>query len=274
MHLTLSIAQDLVNAHTEYGPLPGSQPTQYFQETYTANLLTQTIKANERILSNIQVTKNPPLPVSLPAKATLKQLAELGVANPEASWPIFVALWEELMAPGRPPVLFGLDGLSHIMKDSDYLSPDLKPIHAHDLSLVRLFIDHLSGQKSLPNGGVILAAMSQSNHRSSPALEHSVDVAVQLQRDPKNTPRLNEYRKVDQRAMDVLKDLRNPQMKGLDVINVGGLSKDEARAIMEYYAESGMLRAQVNNSLVAEKWALAGMGNIGELEKASVRQRL
>jgi small subunit ribosomal protein S29 len=60
----------------------------------------------------------------------------------------------------------------------------------------------------------------------------------------------------------------------LDVIHVGGLSKDEARSIMEYYAESGMLRHQVNDGFVSEKWSLAGMGNIGELERASVRARV
>jgi small subunit ribosomal protein S29 len=58
------------------------------------------------------------------------------------------------------------------------------------------------------------------------------------------------------------------------VIHVGGLSKDEARSIMEYYAESGMLRHQVNDGFVSEKWSLAGMGNIGELERASVRARV
>ena len=59
-----------------------------------------------------------------------------------------------------------------------------------------------------------------------------------------------------------------------NVIKVGGLSKEEARSIMEYYAESGMLRAKVDDGFVSEKWSLAGMGNIGELERASVRLRI
>jgi small subunit ribosomal protein S29 len=170
--------------------------------------------------------------------------------------------------------MLAIDGLAHIMKDSEYLSAEVKPIHAHDLTLIRHFVDHLSGQKTLPNGGVILAATSQSNAPATPALDHSVQVAEQLQRDPSHAPRFNEYKKVDQRSMDVLKDLRDPKATGLDVIKVGGLSKDEARSIMEYYAESGMLRAKVDDGFVSEKWCLAGMGNIGELERASVRQRI
>jgi small subunit ribosomal protein S29 len=270
----LHAAQDIINAHTEYAPLPGSQPLQYTQDTYTANLLAQIVKASGKVLANIKVTTKPALPLPLPADATLRQLAELGAVNPEAAWPAFVALWEELKVPGRPPVLLAMDGLAHIMKESEYLSAEVKPIHAHDLTLIRHFVDLLSGQKSLPNGGVILAATSQSNAPASPALDHSINVAEQLQRDPNNVPRFDEYRKVDQRAMDVLKELRDPKATGLDVISVGGLSKDEARSIMEYYAESGMLRARVDDGLVSEKWALAGMGNIGELERAAVRQRV
>ena len=170
--------------------------------------------------------------------------------------------------------MLAMDGLAHIMRDSEYLSAELKPIHSHDLTLVRHFVDHLSGHKSLPNGGIVLAATSQSNAPANAALDHSVQVAEQLQRDPNNVPRFNEYTKVDQRSMDSLKDLRNAAASGLDVINVGGLSKDEARSIMEYYAESGMLRAKVDDGFVSEKWSLAGMGNIGELERASVRQRI
>jgi len=73
--------------------------------------------------------------------------------------------------------------------------------------------------------------------------------------------------------MDALKDLHS-ESKDFDIVDVGGLTKEEARSIMEYYAESGMLRHQVNEGFVTEKWSLAGMGNIGELEKASVRMRL
>lgn len=86
-------------------------------------------------------------------------------------------------------------------------------------------------------------------------------------------PQWNPYTSVDERAMDALKDLENPEAD-LDILEVGGLTKEEARSIMEYYAESGMLRRQVNDSLITEKWSLAGMGNIGELERATVRARI
>lgn len=211
------------------------------------------------------------MPIS--GKATLKELVTVGVANPEASWPVFVALWNELSQPGRPPILLALDGLSHIMRNSEYMSADVKPIHAHDLTLIRHFVDHLSGQKKLSNGGIVLGAISGSNAPASPALDFCIEVAEARQKTPDNIPQWNPYKNVDVRVMEALKDL-NTASTDFDVIKVGGLSKDEARAIMEYYAESGMLRHQVNDGFVSEKWSLAGMGNIGELERCSVRLRI
>lgn len=271
--INLPEAQDIVNAHTEYAPLPNSEPMQYTQDTYIANLLSQISKANAKFLESTKLTTTPDLPLPLPGKATLKELVALGIANPEASWPVFVALWKELSQPGRPPVLLAVDGLSHIMRNSEYLSADVKPIHAHDLTIIRHFINHLSGQQQLPNGGIVLGATSQSNAPTSPALDFCIEVAEARQKSPENAPQWNPYKNVDVRVMEALKDLNNDK-SDFDVIKVGGLSKDEARSIMEYYAESGMLRHQVNDGFVSEKWSLAGMGNIGELEKASVRQRI
>lgn len=246
---------------------------QYTQDVYTANLLQQILKSNSKFFASAKLTTTPDLPLPLPPKAKLKDLVELGVANSEAAWPVFVALWNELSKPGQPPILFAIDGLSHIMRNSDYMSPDVQPIHAYDLTLIRHFINHLSGQASLPNGGIVLGATSQSNAPTSPALDFCIEVAEAKQSTPDNVPQWNPYKNVDVRVMEALKDLNNDK-SDLDVIKVGGISKDEARSIMEYYAESGMLRHQVNDGFVNEKWSLAGMGNIGELEKASVRLRI
>lgn len=169
--------------------------------------------------------------------------------------------------------MLAVDGLSHIMRNSEYLSADVKPIHAHDLTLVRHFIDHLSGQKKLPNGGIVLGAMSQSNSPANPALDFSIQVAEARQRNAGEIPEWSPYKAVDVRVTEVLKDL-HVDTRDFDVVKVGGLTKDEARSIMEYYAESGLLRHRVDDGLVSEKWSLAGMGNIGELERTSVRLRI
>jgi small subunit ribosomal protein S29 len=195
----------------------------------------------------------------------LADLAILGSKNPEVSWPIFTALWTELTQPGRPPIMLAVDGLAHTMTDSKYLSADIKPIHAHDLVVIRHFVDHLSGKNALPNGGMVLAATSSSNQPGSPALKFSIQLAEARANGATDLPMWNPYELVDQRVMEVL--------KVVDVLKLHGLDKTDARAIMEYYAASGMLRRQVDEPLVSEWWTLAGNGNIGELEKGSVRMR-
>lgn len=85
--------------------------------------------------------------------------------------------------------------------------------------------------------------------------------------DPaKMLPEWNPYLPLDQRVANV--------MKSVEVKKVEGLSKEEARAVMEYYARSGMLRGTVTEGLVGEKWALSGGGIVGELEKGAVRARI
>lgn len=267
-------AQEITYAHTEYAPLADSNPLQYTQDTYTANLLRQLLKVNTSFLEKTPVVTKLDLPFELPAKATLKQLVEYGMVNTEAAWPVFTALWQELNQPGRPPILFAIDGLSHIMRHSEYLSADVKKIHSFDLTLVKLWIDHVSGKKTFANGGIVLGVTSQSNKPASPALDHFVKVAEALQSQPDNVPQWNAYANMDLRVADALKGLADPKQKDLDVLRLNGLSKPDARAIIEYYALSGILRHTVNEGFVAEKWSLAGMGNVGELERASVRLRL
>ncbi|PVI00279.1 hypothetical protein DM02DRAFT_655606 [Periconia macrospinosa] len=272
--INLPEANDITNAHTDYAPLPGSQPLQYTQDTYTANLLRQMLKANPSILESTPVVTDHKLPFPLPPKPTLKHIVEHGMANPETSWVCFTALWEELSQPGRPPILFAIDSLAHVMRNSEYMSAEFKPIHAFDLTLIRLFVDLLSGQKTLANGGIILGSLSQSNKPLSVVLDHFVTIAEALQSQPAIVPVWNPYLSRDQRVVDALRGLEDPKQKDFDILRLGGLSKPEARAVIEYYAESGMLRHTVNDSFVTEKWSLAGMGNMGELEKASVRLRL
>jgi small subunit ribosomal protein S29 len=43
---------------------------------------------------------------------------------------------------------------------------------------------------------------------------------------------------------------------------------------MEYFARSGLLRENINDEWVGEKWSLAGGGVVGELEKLGRRLRV
>lgn len=289
------LAQDLINAHTGYAPLDESKPTVYVQNEATAALLSRTVAANGKVLSGLKVSqKHPALESVVQPGMTLDGLARLGMQDPAIAWTVFQALWTELTATGpaagfekdfksRPPLLVTVDGLSHWMKDTEYRSADFKPIHAHDLVFVNHFLSLLkpgNNKPTLPNGGMLLYATTASN---SPSI-YSFEVALEqlaartngLDRTNPRFPHADPYLKPDNR---VLKTFAAPKSNAskegqLQLQTLAGLSRAETRGFMEYFARSGLLRENINEQWVGEKWTLSSGGVIGELEKLGRRVRV
>jgi len=286
-----------VIAHTAYVPQkdPSSGRTVYIQPDYVAHLLSTISRANHTVLSKLQLQLTHELPIPVQSNMSLSRFADLGANDPDIAWPIFNALWAELTIPktdckpdqARPPILFALDDLAHVMRDSFYRDPDFKLIHAHDLVLVDKYMRLLSGQEQLPNGGMILAADSASNRPSVPTLDFALDRSAaamkarerasrQIEGGEENEddaglpelPSWNPYKAADERVMKVM-----DTFAAEDIQRIGGMDRVECRGIMEYYARSGMLRQQVNDRLVGEKWTIAGGGIVGEVERGTVMMR-
>ncbi|MCJ1389716.1 37S ribosomal protein S23 mitochondrial [Xylographa bjoerkii] len=289
--------QDLTIGHTEYGPLPGFSPPVYHQKTYTAALLSRLVRANP-VLSTLRLSQShTSFPTPLQSNISLDRLALLGASDPDIAYPVFLALWAELSAPStrehpRPKILLALDGIAHVMRNSAYRSTSFTPIHSHDLALVRFFIEHLSGAKALPNGGMVLAATSESNHPTVTTLQFKLK-QIEIAQNPESVaalpspvqpfltatgqdynpvPQPEPFVRYDERVMQVLGG-PGPQ-GGLEVQRLKGLSREEARGLMEYWARSGMMRKEVSEGLVGEKWTMSGGGVVGELERGCVRMRV
>lgn len=262
----MSKAVELTAARTDYSPIPNTEPTLYSQSNYVATLLGAIGKANNAVLSGLTISHpHTDLPVPIQANISLARLAELGSRDPEIAWPLFNAFWAEITAAGRPPILFCLDGLPYIMKDSAYRSPDFKPVHAHDLAFVKLFVDYLSGVTTLPNGGSIIASMTRSSDPSSP----SMTLALKHLREKKAGSELTKedpFTPYDTRT--------RASLQKVDLMDLKGLSKPEARGLMEYWAASGVMRQRIDERIVAEKWTLAGNGIVGEIERGALRMRI
>ena len=281
-------AQDLTNAHTSYQPLSQPEGVIYIQPHYTAKLLANLARANQTLLSTLRLSKQHQLPIPIQPNISLSRFADLGARDPELAWPIWQALWSELTTPSqttgeglqRPPVLVSMDGVDQAMRTCAYLDRDAKPIHAHELALVKQFSQYLSGHTPLPNGGMVIAATCESNRAASPTLEFCLKHKHAVQHNSKLTPG-----EVSQGAASqpmplpewdpyTVRDSRvDAAMKDVGAVKLQGLTKDEARGVMEYYAQSGLFRESVTDGMVSEKWTLAGSGIIGELEKASVGVR-
>lgn len=87
-------------------------------------------------------------------------------------------------------------------------------------------------------------------------------------------PKVDPMVRYDERVMAVFGGREAVVEGGVAVQRLEGLSREEARGLMEYWARSGMMRASVSEGLVAEKWTLSGGGVVGELERGCVRMRL
>ncbi|KAI4275137.1 MAG: hypothetical protein LQ337_003430 [Flavoplaca oasis] len=273
--VNLPEAQDITIGHTPYQPLPSSSPTAYIQPAYLANLLRTLPTANPH-LSTLQFTQPSPtdLPIPIPPNISLARLASLGASDPEIAHPIFNLLITDLLSPGRPPVFLGLDGLAHAMQPATgYTAPSLKPIHPHDLMILDWYFNFLSAKQKLPNGGIVMAATSQSNAPKVPSLDFALSdlEGPIMTRAGQIIPKKerNPFVRYDERVLDILLKEKGPQVQRLR-----GLSKEEARGLMEYWAKSGMVRERVNEGFVGEKWAISGCGVVGELERAVVRMRV
>ncbi|KAH8905106.1 mitochondrial ribosomal protein [Coniochaeta sp. PMI_546] len=257
--------QELTNASTEYAPIPNTQPTQYSQQAYALRMLQSLRKANQKLLLDLKtVFPHPDLVQHFPVGTSLLQVAN-AAKEPDTTWPIFNAILQELTAEnaGRPPILFSLDGLSFIMKMSEYRSPAFELIHSHDLSIVRRFVDYLSGKAKLPNGGAVIAATSRGNSPRNPSMELMIAKQEAKQGLIDQPPAKEPYnRKYDDRVEAALTNI--------EVLKLQSVSRSEARSLMEYWAASGLLRTAVDEQAVSDKWILGGNGNLGEMERATL----
>lgn len=162
--------------------------------------------------------------------------------------------------------------------NTGYLSPTLKPIHAQDLYLLDWFCAHLSGASPLPNGGLVLAATSQSNAPVIPSLEFALARLSSPQQSAESTPsglqtrleqQFSPYTAYDERVLSIF-DASSSNQK-IERHTIPGLTRSESRGLMEYWARSGVLRQRITEGFVGEKWTLSGGGVVGELERAVIR---
>lgn len=264
-------AQELTTAATDYAPIPDTNPQQWMQSVYALKLMQNIRTANRAVLDRIYTTRSyEELTNPVADGASLNTLIE-SARETEQAWPVFSALWHELTLKSkgnpRPPLLFALDGLAFTMRVSDYRNTAFEQIHSHDLAIVRMFTDLLSGKTALPSGGAVIGATCRSNSARNPSMELAVGRQLARQRGvpeaelPPRDPYCSRY---DARTDEVMEGT------GIQVLDVSAVNKAEARSLMEYWAASGMLRATVNEREVTDKWQTGGNGVIGEMERAGL----
>ncbi|KAF8451519.1 mitochondrial ribosomal death-associated protein 3-domain-containing protein [Terfezia claveryi] len=245
--LTIPNAQDLVIGHTEYEH--DLSTGLWLQKPYTMALLQRFLKASATVLKATPLSQNHVFGGDvIPKTDSLYKLTELGSLDVWLSWDVLNAVLYELSLPGRPPVLFTLDNLNYISLPSAYRSPDFTPIHAHDLALPNLFLSYLRGERTFWRGLTLASTTARSP--ATPALTFALA-----------GEEVSPYKKLDPRVA--------PSIKGAPVMAVSPLTRPQAKALMEYYRDSGLYSQDVQSTL-AEKWVLSS-GIPKELMKACLR---
>lgn len=275
-------AQEYTINHFAYAPLPkeAKQDAQlYTQSTLTAAILERTAKANAAVLSQLTPNNPPPKSLQIPSAQakTLHGIASWGAENPAVAHDTFTYLLTELTGPGnatRPPLLFAVDSLDHWMGLTKYRDSEYNLIHAHQLTVVRTFLDLLfSGKQKLANGGIIMAATTESNSPATPGFDVLLKQIKALREGTKPTdesfPLPGPYQKVDSRTLGLL----NPSA-GTELLSLGGVSKAELASLMKYFVLSGILKEDVTPETVSEKWSVSGGGNVGEFCRWGERARI
>lgn len=235
-------------------------------------LLSRIARANNAVLSTLQLSKKHAVPIPLQSNLSLSRLAQIGSSDPEIAWPIFQALWDELTTPSdeqnpRPPIMFAVDGVDHFMRMSHYRSAAFELIHAHDLALVEHFVSCLSGAKTLSNGGVILAARSMSNRPTATTFSLMLSQLEARANGANEIPQGDPFKTLDDRVVNVMKD-------NVELVKVKPLARPDTRTLLEYYAASGLLRETIDEKRVGEKWTLSGGGIVGEVERIALIPRV
>ncbi|RSM13481.1 hypothetical protein CDV31_005901 [Fusarium ambrosium] len=238
--------QDLTNGNTEYSPIPDTEPMQFAQPVYCLKMIQSLYRANRAVLEKLQLEKDWSKFTNLKQGATLADLA-LSAKEAEYAWPTLLALWTDAH-PAR----------------SDYRDPSFNQVHSHELALVRLFVDALSGKAPLPNGGAVIGVTSANNAHRHPSQELVLS-QLEAGQAGREVPKPNPYeRGYDERVYDALRHSW--------VLRLEGITKDEARSLMEYWGASGLFRNVLNSRTISEKWTVGGHGIVGEMERAALMQ--
>ena len=284
-NLILSIGQEYVNNQSAYAPLPKSKNStsqMYTQPQLACDILSRLVQSNTAVLSQLTLVHNHKDLVKEQKVKTIKDLAQIGVDDYRSAPQIWDAVWKELTVPGnnakspkRPPVLVAIDGINFWMGHTKYMSADYKPIHAHQFTLIKQFVDLLFNKEEyiLPNGGMILACTTKSNHPTTPAFDFLVkQITAQYQHGLNPTheifPLNDPYSKPEPYVTPLFSS-----SKFVEPTILAGIDTEEATGLLGYFAKSGIFREAVTKHQVAEKISMSGDGIIGEICKLAARSR-
>lgn len=152
---------------------------------------------------------------------------DFGILGPTDAFSFFM---EHIKAYSKDfPVLFSVDNINAIFEKpfTKYFNKDLKPIHFSEFEIGKLIQDLMNGDVELKKGGVLLAETSD--------LGASKTLRVGLKLET-----------LDPYAEDLDHDVASKMLNngGITAFPLTNLNKDQARRLMEFWDDSGVLQVR------------------------------
>lgn len=152
---------------------------------------------------------------------------DFGVLGPTDAFSFFM---EHIKAYSKDfPVLFSVDNINALFETpfTKYFNKDLKPIHFSEFEIGKLIQDLMNGDLELSKGGVLLAETSD--------LGASKTLRVGLKLET-----------LDPYAEDLDHEVAAKMLNngGISAFSLANLSKDQARRLMEFWDDSGVLQVR------------------------------
>ncbi|RVX72213.1 hypothetical protein B0A52_04417 [Exophiala mesophila] len=277
-------AQDFVNNTSAYGPLrsqsaEGEEQSNaeqlYIQPGLAKALLHRLAYSNEAVLKSLKLNHQHPGFLRVKPTSSISDLALIGAQEQTLAVPVWEAVWKELNTPGqdpRPPILLTVDSVDHWMGPSKYRSAEFEVIHAQQFTLVKQLTELFfsEGKTPLAHGGMMMMSTSGSNKPGFPSFGMLIEQFRARDKgvDPSSSafPVPQPYSKTDTRVTGLFS-----KNAGVRFMDVNGSTVSESKALLEYFARSGLLHRGVTDHVVNQLRALSSGGVMGELARLGRR---
>lgn len=241
-----------VNSSTQFAY--NADKKTFDQPELAAGLLSKLLAVNRDRLAGITL----PSEVKLQNKtfdkgSKLVDLITHGTKHAPSSVAAFEAAIDALAKQTEYPVLLAIDDIQALFGESNYRAPDYTKIQAYQLSMPRLILDLLAGQKTFAKGAV-LTALCHSDTAFLPTDELLSGIGAATRSE------IHAYSPLDETVLAYAKS-------GIERIDLPyGMSGDEAGAMFELWTRKGWA-SNGSDEVFLNAWN-AGAGNPKELARA------
>ncbi|KAF9580511.1 37S ribosomal protein S23 mitochondrial [Lunasporangiospora selenospora] len=233
-------ASTWMDSSSAYSKVPGS--AMFVQPSLASTLAGQIINTNRSVLTNLVTSADVRVGRHDVAKgAPLLEFLEIGVKDPFAAQDVMEVFLNEIGAQKEIPTLLAVDEINNFFRPTQYLSHEGKEIDPDQLKLPNLFLNYISGKKSLNHGAVLTATSDHMLEKKSEVLEAALGLK---QASP--------YKQFPQNLAS--------WTQGLTKFEVPNYTRQEAKSIFDYYKKGNVLFDVPSEKLFLSKF-IASDGN-------------